>query len=478
MGSITRHLAIADILVGNPFTQNTIHTRDLINGQDSDWLSSYSFGELIISDGSNISGGILDDGRWRITVALTDIDISAGADKASAPSVIPGAIDILSCPFGGGIKLVSALGSTWWIQNLSTNIVNIWLPDGCQFGLEAIDAPIIVAPGATSLIWQTALSVYATRSERNVNAKTVSYSESLINDNSIESTDWIGSYNYLMTFSNGTYTFGGMLPDGRLHINLALTSQRVIGGATQATATQLLPGVVDVNSCPPTGGAADPGQGRSMQNSCPQLVNVWPGPGAQFGISTIGSSVGLESGQAAIFWQVTPSKYGIAQAGSGGGGGGSYIFTGTGFANPRDMHDRVADSVNVNDLVAGIDPAGVVDNSTQIRAAHDLAFQLGYRYLWFPARSKINAPFGGAITAPMIYNVIFIGQNCTINTYRKVIADPQGKTFAQPIDDMTPYMMQQFTSYVNAATPSAPAKVVIMGHSESMQISAMVRMVA
>jgi len=281
-------------------------------------------------------------------------------------------------------------------------------------------------------------------------------------------TDWLSAYSYDLTITDGTNIVGGVLKDGRLRITTALPTQELtITVAGLAGAYQLDSCIANIISCVATGGVQlkrQVGSAWYVMNSSINPMNVWPPSGGKFGSLAPNSFITLESGAAIILWQASANIYGVMQAGSGGGGAG-YVFTGTGFTNPRDMHDRVADTVNVNDLVAGIDTTGVVDNSTQIKAAHDLAFAMGYRYMWFPARSKINAPFGGATAAPMIYNVIFIGENCTINTYRKVIADPHGKSWIPSSDDLTPIMMDALTTIIKAATNAAPAKILILGHS-------------
>ena len=284
--------------------------------------------------------------------------------------------------------------------------------------------------------------------------------------------NWLSNYSYDLTISDGVHIAGGILKDGRLRVSWALpTFEITVPLSGLSNAYQLDASVCSIVSCVAAGGVQLKrmvGSVWFIQNSCPGPINVWPPTGGQFGVSAVNAFITLEAGSAIIIWQVSANEYGVMAAGSGGGGGAGYVFTGTGFTNPRDMHDRVADTVNVMDLVAGIDLTGVNDNSTQIKAAHDLAFGMGYRYLWFPARSKINAPFGipaNTAAAPQIYEVIFVGENCTINTLFKVIADPHGKSFAHPTDDLTPIMMEPFNTVVRAATKANPARVVIIAHS-------------
>lgn len=288
----------------------------------------------------------------------------------------------------------------------------------------------------------------------------------LIAANLTAASDWLTGYTYDWTVSDGTHIAAAFTHEGRLRTRLALETQSLdlTTSVGVASAYQLDPCVANVTTCG-AGGGIQLKRARGgvwyIQNSHSQSINVWPMAGAQMGSSAIGSPSGVDPGSAIIVWQVSLTKYGVQQA--GGGGGGSMVYAGTGFPNPRDARDRAADTVNINDLVGGIDPTGVADNSLQIKAAHDLAYSLGYRYIYFP-KGTYNAPFGGATTAPQIGNVIFIGEQASINTYRKNIVDYNARTWRIP-NDITPYHSQRLKAAIDAATTGAPANLVILGHS-------------
>jgi hypothetical protein len=138
---------------------------------------------------------------------------------------------------------------------------------------------------------------------------------------------------------------------------------------------------------------------------------------------------------------------------------GGMSYPGTGFPLSRNAADRAADTVNAADLVSGLDPTGVADNSVQIKSAHDQAYALGYRYLHF-AKGTYNAP-----TLSLCGNVIFVGDGAgLIGAYRKMILPLHAGTRAAPAD-LTPDMTPKLRAAIAAATPAAPARIILVGDS-------------
>ncbi len=105
------------------------------------------------------------------------------------------------------------------------------------------------------------------------------------------------------------------------------------------------------------------------------------------------------------------------------------------------------------------DTTGRIDCSDAIRAAHDAAAALGFRYLWFPPGDYFAPTLTGC------GNVIFIGPGRLIGAYRKHII-PEHLPPRPFYSDVVPLThLRNFLAAVAAATPSNPAVVVGMGDS-------------
>lgn len=287
-------------------------------------------------------------------------------------------------------------------------------------------------------------------------------------------TDWLISSKYQLTFkdANGNISTG-LRNDGGWDFaaaniaELTLVSYGVAAaGTTQGGATPVPSGIVSIDGG--TGGIkllSTPGGAWKVANTTGSAVNAYPDSGVRIGTLSVNSPVSIPANTTAFIWQATTTQ---SQQLSGGGGGGGLpaSFNGTGLPQARDMHDRVADTVNVYDLVTGLDPTGVTDNSTLIKSAHDQGFAKNYRYLEFPA-GDYDAP-----TADHLGNMIFVGENARlIGTYRKLIL-PRHLGPKAPTNDVSPkFHWPRFMPVVAAATGGSPARVLIIGDSTTTPIA-------
>jgi len=244
---------------------------------------------------------------------------------------------------------------------------------------------------------------------------------------------------------------------------LALGSYNVTAaGVDQATATPLPPGVAWITAAASGTGVvltSVPGGVWSIYHNGANPVSVYPPGSAALGAAAPGSPLSLTPATSVILWQTSPTSIGVLQAGGAGGGGGS-VYVGTGFNQPRDEHDRVADTVNVFDLVSGLDPTGVADNSAAIKTAHDAARSKGYRFLSFP-KGIYNAP---SLTTAA--GVIFVGDGASLKgAYRKLILPMRAGSYGRPAATVTPTMVPRLRAAMAAATTVSPAKIAIVGDS-------------
>lgn len=233
-------------------------------------------------------------------------------------------------------------------------------------------------------------------------------------------------------------------------------------GVDQATAAPVLPGVVRVVTADAGTGivlVSVTGAAWLVYHSGANPLAVYPPSGAAIGPSAPNAPLSLMPGSGVVLWQTSASNFGVMQAGAGGGGGSS-VYVGTGFIQPRDEHDRVADTVNVYDLVSGLDPTGVLDNSTAIKTAHDAARTRGYRYLAFP-KGVYNTP-----TLTTAGGVIFVGDGASLKgAYRKMILPMRAGTYGRPAATLVPAHIPRLRAAMAAATTVAPAKIAIVGDS-------------
>lgn len=287
--------------------------------------------------------------------------------------------------------------------------------------------------------------------------------------------DWFTGYLYAFVWKDSAGSIsGGQRLDGSFAFAsvyaqelTTLTQGVVAAGTDQSTATPVAAGIVDVTSG--TGGnklISTPGGFWLFANNTGVTINVYPDTGLSIGSLSVNAPVTVADANCVIFWQSSATRCEIFAGGGGGGGGLSSSFIATGFAEPRDIHDRFADTVNIADLVSGLDPTGVTDNSGQVKSAHDQASALGYRYLCFPP-GIFSAP-----TAIEMGNVIFVGDNATlVGAYRKFIF-PYHKGTRTLTTDVTPSQhMPHFTAAMAAAgtgsPPSPPASVCLVGDSSA-----------
>ena len=138
----------------------------------------------------------------------------------------------------------------------------------------------------------------------------------------------------------------------------------------------------------------------------------------------------------------------------------------TGASQPRAAADRAADAPSVFDF-ATPDRTGATDCSVAIKAAHDAAFALGVRYLFFP-RGTYFAP-----TLAACGNVIFVGDGILTGAYRKTIFPVHTEARPVVLGDISPtWHAPALNAQAKVATTGNPVVILLLGDSTTTFASA------